>query len=106
MREFNQPYSLIRSTSFDETWFGLHHNDTLISSYSVKNWGSEQACIDAAWNHAYQPDPTLSVQAVEALAAYQQADEEGIMVLVSRQAIEECLPTLWSILEEKQNDPS
>ncbi len=32
--------------------------------------------------------------AVEALANYQQADMEGTVVTVSRQAIEECLPVL------------
>lgn len=35
--------------------------------------------------------------AIEALAAYQQADMDGIMVLVSRQAIEECLPVLRAV---------
>jgi len=37
-------------------------------------------------------------EAVDALAAYQQADMDGIMVLVSRQAIEECLPSLRAII--------
>jgi len=32
--------------------------------------------------------------AVEALSNYQQADMDGIIVTVSRQAIEECLPVL------------
>jgi len=36
--------------------------------------------------------------AVEALANYQQADMDGTMVLVSRQAIEECLPALRAAL--------
>ena len=39
----------------------------------------------------------VTVQAVEALASYQQADMDGVMVLVSRQAIEECLPALRAI---------
>ena len=37
-------------------------------------------------------------EAVDALAAYQQADMDGTMVLVSRQAIEECLPSLRAII--------
>jgi hypothetical protein len=39
----------------------------------------------------------VTAQAVEALASYQQADMDGVMVLVSRQAIEECLPALRAI---------
>ncbi|RYH04095.1 hypothetical protein EU805_01615 [Salipiger sp. IMCC34102] len=35
--------------------------------------------------------------AVVALSSYQQADADGIMVLVSRQAIEECLPALRAL---------
>lgn len=35
--------------------------------------------------------PVISSEAVTALRAYQQADEEGVMVLVSRQALEEAL---------------
>lgn len=41
--------------------------------------------------------PSVKEAAVDALASYQQADEDGIMVLVSRQAIEECLPALRSL---------
>jgi hypothetical protein len=49
-------------------------------------------------------------EAVDALAAYQQADMDGCMVLVSRQAIEECLPHLRAMIAsaalagEKTND--
>ncbi|WP_273771743.1 hypothetical protein [Brucella intermedia] len=39
----------------------------------------------------------VSEEAVIALSNYMQADEDGIMVLVSRQAIEECLPTLRAL---------
>ena len=38
--------------------------------------------------------------AIEALSAYQQADMDGIMVLVSRQAIEECLPVLRALAQK------
>jgi hypothetical protein len=37
-------------------------------------------------------------EAVDALANYQQADEDGVMVLASRQAIDECLPLLRAAL--------
>lgn len=40
--------------------------------------------------------------AVEALASYQQADADGCMVLVSRQAVEECLPALRALTEAGQ----
>lgn len=39
----------------------------------------------------------VSEEAVIALSSYMQADEDGVMVLVSRQAIEECLPTLRAL---------
>lgn len=42
------------------------------------------------------PAPDIA-GAVEALADYQQADQDGAMVLVSRQAIEECLPALRAL---------
>ena len=48
------------------------------------------------------PTPmTVEASAVDALAAYQQADMDGTMVLVSRQAIEECLPALRALSGEK-----
>lgn len=71
--------------------------------------GSEQeAVLDAAWlgiggsNITEHPteQPSVRAGAVDALAAYQQADQDGIMVLVSRQAIEECLPALRSLAQE------
>lgn len=43
--------------------------------------------------------PSVKEAAVDALASYQQADADGIMVLVSRQAIEECLPALRSLAQ-------
>ena len=51
------------------------------------------------------PDPVSEAakvrpEAVEALAAYQQADMDGIMVLASRQAIEECLPALRALTKD------
>lgn len=39
--------------------------------------------------------------AIEALSAYEQADMDGIMVLVSRQAIEECLPALRALAQKE-----
>ncbi len=42
--------------------------------------------------------------AVEALAAYQQADPDGVMVLVSRQAIDECMPALRALAEQEQSE--
>ena len=42
----------------------------------------------------------VDVGAVEALASYQQADMDGIMVLVSRKAIEECLHILRALIAE------
>jgi hypothetical protein len=55
---------------------------------------------------AAMPAPEVSVKqaAVDALAAYQQADIDGIMVLVSRQAIEECLPALRALSQAQKED--
>jgi hypothetical protein len=58
---------------------------------------------DPEHDHPEQPDAVqeainqIKPDAVHALASYQQADQEGIMVLVSRQAIEECLPALRAL---------
>lgn len=54
----------------------------------------------AAWNTRPEAAQVrVKPEAVEALASYQQVDEDGIMVLVSRQAIEECLPALRAALD-------
>jgi len=42
--------------------------------------------------------------AVKALASYSQGDMDGVMVLVSRQAIEECLPALRALAQEEMGD--
>lgn len=54
-------------------------------------WNYLSAELDK-WIAAQKPE--LSPAAVEALASYQQADMDGVMVLVSRQAVEECLRAL------------
>ena len=67
----------------------------------------DQNDLDEAWKSGFnagfgeavltRPTVTVEAAAVDALAAYQQADMDGIMVLVSRQAIEECLPALRAL---------
>lgn len=65
-----------------------------------------QVAINSASNFLdLSPTPQQAAkvrsEAVEALANYQQADMDGVMVLVSRQAIEECLPALRAIAEQE-----
>jgi hypothetical protein len=57
-----------------------------------------EAAFDKALNEP--PAARPSAEAVAALASYQQADQDGVMVLVSRQAIDECLPFLRAPLSE------
>ena len=68
-----------------------------------------QADYEARILAAIQPDPepqhsvpTVRQDAVEALARYRQADMDGVMVLVSRQAVEECLPALRALGGERE----
>lgn len=71
---FDAPYSASFNGSGDDTWLGLKAHGMLVASYSVKEWGSEQACVEAAWRHAYEPAaldtpaPALMAELVEALA--------------------------------------
>ena len=49
---------------------------------------------------------SVNPAAVDALANYQQADMDGIIVKVSRQAIEECLPALRAMIAAAPNKES
>jgi hypothetical protein len=62
-----------------------------------------QATVNGASNFIDMAPVTVQVDpgAVDALSSYQQADMDGIMVLVSRQAIEECLPALRALAEQE-----
>ncbi|MBT9385460.1 hypothetical protein KM176_16420 [Pseudooceanicola sp. CBS1P-1] len=51
--EFDAPYSLVRTEGLGGVWFGLSAHGVRTASFSVASWGSEQACIEAAWHHAY-----------------------------------------------------
>ena len=53
-----------------------------------------KSTIPASREVTVQEAARVNPDAVHALSNYQQADMDGIMVLVSRQAIEECLPVL------------
>ncbi|WP_434286257.1 hypothetical protein [Celeribacter sp. SCSIO 80788] len=54
--EFTPPYQLIKKTVFTEVVFFLESNGHSFASFSVRNFGSEQACIEAAWRHAYETE--------------------------------------------------
>ena len=71
--------------------FAVFPEDTTMSAEQRLAWMKD--VNEQADNNSIEKS-IPSCAAVEALSGYQQADEEGIMVLVSRQAIEECLPIL------------
>lgn len=51
--EFSHPYTATFRDGLDGKWLSLKAHEILIASFSVLTWGSEQACIEAAWLHAY-----------------------------------------------------
>jgi hypothetical protein len=57
---FDAPYTASFNGSGDDTWLGLKSHGMLVASFAVKQWGSEQACIEAAWRHAYEPPADLA----------------------------------------------
>jgi len=59
--EFAPPYTAFFSGGLGgDKWLGLKAHGVLVASFAVSSWGSEQACIEAAWRHAYEPSaPTL-----------------------------------------------
>ena len=72
---FNEPYSIQRKESaLSGVYFRLLFHNRSIASYSVKSWGSESACIKAAWHHAYETEPA---EQPDALA--QAMIDEGIV---------------------------
>jgi hypothetical protein len=56
-RTFTAPYSVEWYNGGAGKWLALKHNDLVFASYDVSRWGSEQACIEAAWQHVYAPYP-------------------------------------------------
>lgn len=64
---FDDPYSLTSGDSSPEV-FRLNHNGHSVASFSVANFGSEQACIEAAWRYAYETDVDEVRAAADALA--------------------------------------
>lgn len=53
--EFSAPYSLTSKDGLPGV-FWLNHNGHSVASFSAANFGSEQACIEAAWRYAYETD--------------------------------------------------
>lgn len=77
---------------------GIAEEDDYLSNLQL-----EKIMLDTinAWNTRPDISPAHAAkvrpEAIEALANYSQGDMDGIMVLVSRQAIEECLTALRAI---------
>ena len=67
--EFSAPYSLTRS-DYTPGVFRLNHGEHSVASFSVASFGSEQACIEAAWRYAYGPDDDTGIAAGVSLRDY------------------------------------
>ena len=66
--EFDAPYSLIASDY--GAWFSLKAHGVTVASFAVASWGSANACIEAAWAHAYvAPDDRITVEGVRGAVA-------------------------------------
>jgi hypothetical protein len=59
--DFSAPYVATFRDGLDGKWLSLKAHGVLVASFSVSSFGSEQACIEAAWRYAYErsPAPTL-----------------------------------------------
>ena len=53
--EFDEPYMLAKKEQISGPAFWLEHDGLLVASFSVKEFGGDQECIEAAWNFAYRP---------------------------------------------------
>ena len=65
--EFDHPYTLRSKTGVA---FMLDAHGICVASYDPKSWGSEQACIEAAWAHAYaSPADRITLEGVRGAVA-------------------------------------
>lgn len=76
-REWSEPYTLVNMGK----WFMLKAHGMPVASYDVDRWGSEEACIEAAWQHAYGASEDA---ARDLLAAEVRAQRETIAGLEAR----------------------
>lgn len=53
--EFDGPWQAAFVDGLSGKWLRLSLNGRSVASYEVAAWGSEQACIEAAWRYAYEP---------------------------------------------------
>lgn len=65
--EFDHPYTLVNR---GDGVFMLSAHGINVASFSVESWKSEQACIEAAWAHAYvAPEDKITVEGVRGAVA-------------------------------------
>jgi hypothetical protein len=55
--EFDAPYTATFRDGMYGKWLELLSNGFTVASFSVNDFGDEQACIEAAWNYAYGFEP-------------------------------------------------
>jgi len=73
--EFDAPYALTRTETLGKVWYQLSAHGVGIASFLVESWGSEQACIEAAWHHAYDTAPREVTVQEAYLAGFMAAGE-------------------------------
>ena len=65
--EFDHPYTLRHQTGGA---FMLDAHGITVASFHPQSWGSEQACIEAAWSHAYvAPEDKITVEGLRGAVA-------------------------------------
>ncbi len=73
--EFDHPYSLSHK---GDGVFTLAAHGIPVASYSVESWKTEQACIEAAWAHAYtSPGDRITLEGVRGAVARGWCAEEN-----------------------------
>jgi hypothetical protein len=63
--EFDAPYTAIFRDGMYGKWLELLANGFTVASFAVTDFGSEQACVEAAWSHAYGPSDDARIESLE-----------------------------------------
>lgn len=69
--DFDGPWQAAFVNGLSGKWLRLSLNGRSVASYEVAAWGSEQACIEAAWRYAYEPQDDPAPDLAELVEAAQ-----------------------------------